>query len=56
MVWIKWEDYGKKPRKRKNVKKQKAKPKIEPPVKIIPGKHKVEFIKASELFTDRRAN
>ncbi|MFY9301211.1 MAG: hypothetical protein WAO91_08490 [Candidatus Nitrosotenuis sp.] len=47
MVWIRWDDYGKaKPRKKK---KKNTRPKIEPPVKIIPGKHKAEFKKASEL-------
>lgn len=46
MVWIKWSDYGKKPKKRKQ---KKSKPKIEPRIKVIPGKHKVEFKKASEL-------
>ncbi|WP_268543231.1 hypothetical protein [Candidatus Nitrosotenuis cloacae] len=54
MVWIKWDDYGKKPKnkakKSTNVKKKKSKPRIEPPVKIIPGKHAVEFRKASELL------
>ena len=48
MVLIKQGDYGKKPKSRKQ-KKKIAKPRIEPPVKIIPGKHKVEFKKASEL-------
>ena len=48
MVWIKWDDYGKKPKRKKLVKKKK--PRIEPPVKIIPGKHKVEFKRASELL------
>jgi hypothetical protein len=48
MVWLKWEDYGKKPKSRKP-KKKKTKPRIEPPAKVIPGKHKVEFKKASEL-------
>ena len=47
MVWIRWDDYGKKPKRRKKV---KSKPKIEPPIKVIPGKHKVEFKKASELI------
>jgi hypothetical protein len=47
MVWIKREDYGK--RKSKKQKRKKAKPRVEPPVKIIPGKHKAEFKKASEL-------
>ena len=46
MVWIRWDDYGKKPRKQK---KKKSKPRIEPAVKVIPGKHKAEFKKASEL-------
>lgn len=48
MVWIRWDDYGKKQKPRKQ-KKKNTKPKIEPPVKVIPGKHKVEFRKASEL-------
>ena len=53
MVWIKWEDYGKKTKKRAQPKKKKSsKPKIEPRSKIIPGKHKVEFKKASELSRD----
>jgi hypothetical protein len=47
MVWIKWEDYGKKSKPKKQ-KKKKAK--VVPPVKIIPGKHKAEFRKASELI------
>lgn len=47
MVWIKWDDYGKKPKSRKQKKKR---PKVEPRVKIIPGKHKAEFRKASELI------
>lgn len=51
MVWIRWEDYGKKPKpKKKKLKKKKTR--IEPLVKIIPGKHKVEFKKASELDKD----
>ncbi len=48
MVWFKWDDYGKKPRSRK-LKKKKTKPRIEPLAKVIPGKHKAEFKKASEL-------
>ncbi len=48
MVWIRWEDYGKKPKPKKQ-KKKKSKPKVEPPAKIIPGKHKAEFKRASEL-------
>lgn len=51
MVWIKWSDYGK-PKKKKTQtksKKKKSQPRIEPKIKIIPGKHKVEFKKASEL-------
>lgn len=50
MVWIKYSDYGK-PKKKKAVTKpkKKSKPKIEPKIKIIPGKHKVEFKKASEI-------
>jgi hypothetical protein len=51
MVWIRWDDYGKRPKKKKaQSKKKKTKPRIEPPVKVIPGKHKVEFKKASELL------
>jgi hypothetical protein len=51
MVWFKWSDYGKKPKQKvKKRSKQKRKPRIEPPTKIIPGKHKVEFKKASELL------
>ncbi len=30
-------------------KQKKTKPKIEPRIKVIPGKHRVEFKKASEL-------
>lgn len=52
MVWIRWEDYGKKPKRKKSKQKKKSKPRIEPPIKIIPGKHKVEFKKASELLKD----
>jgi hypothetical protein len=53
MVWIRWEDYGKKPKSKKSkIVKKKSKPRIEPTVKIIPGKHKVEFKKASELLKD----
>lgn len=53
MVWIKQDDYGKKPKKRSQIKKKKtSKPRIEPRSKIIPGKHKVEFRKASELLKD----
>jgi hypothetical protein len=48
VVWIKWDDYGKKSKPRVQ-KKKKTRPKIEPPVKVIPGKHKAEFKKASEL-------
>jgi hypothetical protein len=48
MVWIKWDDYGKKPKRKKLAKKKN--PRIEPRVKIIPGKHKVEFKRASELL------
>jgi hypothetical protein len=50
MVWIRWDDYGKKPKRKKQTKKKK--PRVEPPIKIIPGKHKVEFKKASELLKD----
>jgi hypothetical protein len=50
MVWIKWDDYGKKPKRKKQAKKKK--PRVEPPVKIIPGKHKAEFKRASELLKD----
>lgn len=48
MVWIKWSDYGK-PKKKKVTKSKSKKPKIEPKIKIIPGTHKVEFRKASEI-------
>lgn len=48
MVWIRWDDYGKKPKLKKKTKKKK--PRVEPPVKIISGKHKAEFKKASELL------
>jgi hypothetical protein len=47
MVWIRWEDYGKKSKPKKQKKK---KIKIEPRVKVIHGKHKVEFRKANELL------
>lgn len=53
MVWIRWDDYGKKPKrqkKQKTGKPKKAKPRTEPRVKIIPGKHKAEFKKASDLI------
>jgi hypothetical protein len=50
MVWIKWADYGKKKSKSKKITKKKNTPKIEPKIKIIPGKHAVEFKKASELL------
>ena len=53
MVWIKWSDYGKAKKKKSETKtkpkKKKSQPRIEPKIKIIPGKHKVEFKKASEL-------
>ena len=50
MVWIRYSDYGKPKKKRVTKKKtEKSKPKIEPKLKVIPGKHKVEFKKASEL-------
>ncbi len=52
MVWIKWDDYGKKPKPKKQ-KRKKSKPRIEPSIRTIPGKHKVEFRKASELL-DRK--
>jgi hypothetical protein len=52
MVWIKWDDYGKKTKKNNQTKKKKSKPRIEPRTKIIPGKHRVEFRKASELLKD----
>ncbi len=59
MVWIKWDDYGKKTKKRsqskksnQTKKKKSSKPRIEPRTKIIPGKHSVEFRKASELLKD----
>ena len=48
MVWLRWDDYHKKPKPKKSTKTKK--PKIEPKVKIIPGKHKAEFKKASELL------
>lgn len=50
MVWIKWSDYGK-PKKKRVVKSKikKSKPRIEPKIKIIPGTHRVEFRKASEI-------
>lgn len=51
MVWIRWEDYGKKPKSRKK-KSKKKKSRIEPLVKVIPGKHEVVFKKASELYKD----
>jgi hypothetical protein len=50
MVWIKWADYGKKKSKQKKTTKKKNLPKIEPKIKIIPGKHKAEFKKASDLL------
>ena len=51
MVWIRYSDYGKPKKKRAQIKskKEKKKPRIEPKIKIIPGVHKVEFKKASEL-------
>jgi hypothetical protein len=51
MVWIRYSDYGKPKKKRSQIKskKEKKKPRIEPKIKIIPGQHKVEFKKASEL-------
>jgi hypothetical protein len=59
LVWIKWDDYGKKTKKRaltkkssQTKKKKSSKPRIEPRSKIIPGKHKVEFRKASEMLKD----
>ena len=58
MVWIKWDDYGKKTKKqaqskkKSQPKKKSSKPSVEPRSKIIPGKHKVEFKKASELLED----
>jgi len=51
MVWIRYSDYGK-PKKKKlptRSKRESKKPKIEPKIKIIPGEHKVEFKKASEI-------
>jgi len=50
MVWIRYSDYGK-PKKKKapGKTKKKSKLQIEPKVKVIPGEHKVEFKKASEL-------
>lgn len=53
MVWIKWSDYGKPKKKKTFTKSKKTKPKIEPKTKIIPGKHMVEFKKASELNQDK---
>jgi hypothetical protein len=47
MVWIKYSDYGKKPRLKKATKKKKRQ--TESRIKIIPGKHKAEFKKASEI-------
>jgi hypothetical protein len=49
MVWIKYSDYGKPKRKRVPAKPKKKAVKIEPKIKVVPGKHKVEFKKASEL-------
>ena len=50
MVWIRYSDYGKQKKKKTLAKpKKKSKPRIEPKVKVIPGDHKVEFKKASEL-------
>jgi hypothetical protein len=51
MVWIRYSDYGRPKKKRTptKLKKEKKTPKIEPKIKVIPGKHKVEFKKASEL-------
>jgi hypothetical protein len=49
MVWIRYSDYGKPKKKRAKSNKEKKTPKIEPKIKVIPGKHKVEFKKASEL-------
>ena len=51
MVWIRYSDYGKPKKKRSQSKskKEKKKPRIEPKIKIIPGQHKVEFKKASEI-------
>lgn len=51
MVWIRYSDYGKPKKKRAQIKskKEKKKPRIEPKIRIIPGQHKVEFKKASEL-------
>ncbi|MGI0004423.1 MAG: hypothetical protein ACREAX_03905 [Candidatus Nitrosotenuis sp.] len=36
-------------RLRQKTKKRTTRPRIEPPVKIIPGKHRAEFKKASEI-------
>ncbi|HSA98731.1 MAG TPA: hypothetical protein VLF17_06600 [Candidatus Nitrosotenuis sp.] len=52
MVWIKWDDYKKTKKRTQPKKKKSTKPRIEPRSKIIPGKHKVEFRKASELLDD----
>lgn len=50
MVWIRYSDYGKPKKKKAPAKpKKKSKPRIEPKIKVIPGDHKVEFKKASEL-------
>jgi hypothetical protein len=49
MVWIRYSDYGKPKKKRPTKSKEKKKPRIEPKIKIIPGQHKAEFKKASEL-------
>ncbi|MGQ0605824.1 MAG: hypothetical protein ACT4OD_02570 [Candidatus Nitrosotenuis sp.] len=49
MVWIKWADYDKPKKKKTDTRSKKKKPKIEPRTKIIPGKHKAEFKRASEI-------
>ena len=52
MVWIRYSDYGKPKKKRtakSKPKKKKTQSRIEPKIKVIPGPHKVEFKKASEI-------
>lgn len=50
MVWIRYSDYGKPKKKKSSAKpKKKSKTRIEPKIKVIPGNHKVEFKKASEI-------
>ncbi|MFM7862324.1 MAG: hypothetical protein ACKO7Y_06240 [Candidatus Nitrosotenuis sp.] len=53
MVWIRYSDYGKPKKKKASAKPmKKSKPRIEPKIKSTPGKHKVEFKKASELKSE----